>query len=517
MLGVACMLFGLLASKTEPFQPDDSYISYRYAQNLADGHGLTFNPGIEPVEGYSNLLWILILAVFSKMGFELHVVAQYVGAFIGMLGVVLFWIILRTRELSFAFRGILLVAFGISAPLALYSVSGMETPLFSFLLLSTLIFLERYLKNRKAIFLVAIAVTGLLLRMTRPEGILLAPAIFGGLFLLHLTGGKGEFRKSIGSLAIGIGSFLVMWIAFEWWRIGHFGEYFPMPFYSKGSGGDPFYMSWKRNFRNYFMIQSQHFSPAGYYFLALLVFAVWGIYVAVREQWRKYFFEICAIGLFCMFGFVYLNFVDWMPGMRYYSTLASLLLISSVPIFTKWNSFIDLSVREGKVKFVAFVFLVIVVNHATFANIHYDGRRMEYSMRDSVVSLGKWLKKNVPADTRLAMSDVGATPYFSELTTLDINPASLTDKEIAKNGWSEDYFFEYDPGVVVFVTFNLQEKKFYPEFMKLTESERFKSTYKTLGVVRYDWFRNRGFWIYCKKEFQFSEEDFVDFPKGLNI
>jgi arabinofuranosyltransferase len=32
---------------------DDSFISFRYAQNLAWGHGLVFNPG-EQVEGYTN-------------------------------------------------------------------------------------------------------------------------------------------------------------------------------------------------------------------------------------------------------------------------------------------------------------------------------------------------------------------------------------------------------------------------------------------------------------------------------
>ncbi len=40
---------------------DDSYISFRYARNLADGHGLVFNPG-ERVEGYSNLLFVLVMA-----------------------------------------------------------------------------------------------------------------------------------------------------------------------------------------------------------------------------------------------------------------------------------------------------------------------------------------------------------------------------------------------------------------------------------------------------------------------
>ena len=43
------------------FLTDDAYISFRYARNLIEGHGLVFNPG-ERVEGYSNLLRVLDLA-----------------------------------------------------------------------------------------------------------------------------------------------------------------------------------------------------------------------------------------------------------------------------------------------------------------------------------------------------------------------------------------------------------------------------------------------------------------------
>ena len=40
---------------------DDAFISFRYARNLLEGHGLVFNPG-ERVEGYTNFLWVLELA-----------------------------------------------------------------------------------------------------------------------------------------------------------------------------------------------------------------------------------------------------------------------------------------------------------------------------------------------------------------------------------------------------------------------------------------------------------------------
>ncbi|MER3327957.1 MAG: hypothetical protein RIF34_00150, partial [Candidatus Kapaibacterium sp.] len=61
-----------------PFFADDSLITIRYAQRLIDGHGLTWTDGIK-VEGYSNLLWVLILAFFGKMGANMILVARVLG------------------------------------------------------------------------------------------------------------------------------------------------------------------------------------------------------------------------------------------------------------------------------------------------------------------------------------------------------------------------------------------------------------------------------------------------------
>src|SRR5262245_15180176 len=68
-VALALTLILLLAhAASYSFLTDDAYISFRYARNLADGHGLVFNPGGERVEGYSNFLWVLILAAFDRAG-----------------------------------------------------------------------------------------------------------------------------------------------------------------------------------------------------------------------------------------------------------------------------------------------------------------------------------------------------------------------------------------------------------------------------------------------------------------
>ena len=42
---------------------DDAFITYRTADNLINGHGLTWNAG-ERVQTYTNPLWLFTIAVF---------------------------------------------------------------------------------------------------------------------------------------------------------------------------------------------------------------------------------------------------------------------------------------------------------------------------------------------------------------------------------------------------------------------------------------------------------------------
>lgn len=51
------------------FGSDDAFISYRYAANLLAGNGLVFNAG-EPVEGYSNFLYTLLIVPGFLFGHE---------------------------------------------------------------------------------------------------------------------------------------------------------------------------------------------------------------------------------------------------------------------------------------------------------------------------------------------------------------------------------------------------------------------------------------------------------------
>lgn len=66
---IVCSLpFAYLAGRFD-WVCDDAFISFRYARNLAAGLGLAYNPGESPpVEGYTNLLWVLLMSVVERLG-----------------------------------------------------------------------------------------------------------------------------------------------------------------------------------------------------------------------------------------------------------------------------------------------------------------------------------------------------------------------------------------------------------------------------------------------------------------
>lgn len=73
-LGTLILLFTLHLALFKGFIVDDAFITFRYVKNWTHGYGLVYNIG-ERVEGYSNFLWILLLAPFASLGIELVAVA----------------------------------------------------------------------------------------------------------------------------------------------------------------------------------------------------------------------------------------------------------------------------------------------------------------------------------------------------------------------------------------------------------------------------------------------------------
>ncbi len=68
-----------------PFFSDDAFISLRFSARLLAGDGLTWTDG-ERVEGYSNLLWVLLCAALGATGIDLVDAARLLGGVATALG-----------------------------------------------------------------------------------------------------------------------------------------------------------------------------------------------------------------------------------------------------------------------------------------------------------------------------------------------------------------------------------------------------------------------------------------------
>ena len=164
---------------------DDAFISFRYARNLLDGHGLVFNPG-ERVEGYTNFLWTLELAgIWGLFGIRPEHSAPWLSvAFTaGTLATVLYQV---ARMPYLRHRGLIgWMSLGLmccSATFAVWtSAGGLETRQFTFFVAAAVALLSVHSGSR--IGLMSASVSLGLASLTRPEGLLIAGCCVGWFIL----------------------------------------------------------------------------------------------------------------------------------------------------------------------------------------------------------------------------------------------------------------------------------------------------------------------------------------------
>lgn len=70
----------MLLAWANRFVQDDAFISFRYARNLAEGNGLVWNLG-ERVEGYTNFLWTVAMAIPYYLNCDPVSFSFFVGMF----------------------------------------------------------------------------------------------------------------------------------------------------------------------------------------------------------------------------------------------------------------------------------------------------------------------------------------------------------------------------------------------------------------------------------------------------
>jgi len=203
------------------FVCDDAFISLRYAKNLAAGFGLRYNVGVEPpVEGYSNFLWVMWLALFEWLGANATVWARLSSAACGIL---LLWYLtdfLRRRlDAGPGLTTAAAVFFATLPPVVVWSTGGLATMPFALVLF---VLYERLLGNPEEPHPIEAGLLAVVLTLLRTDGALWAALILGLGTATALLARRPRLLRACGIAATMLVAGTVVYVS---WRYTYHGDY----------------------------------------------------------------------------------------------------------------------------------------------------------------------------------------------------------------------------------------------------------------------------------------------------
>lgn len=360
---------------------DDDYICYRYARNLLRGHGLVFQPG-QAVEGYTNPLWVLLMAGVLALDLAPTVASRAIG--IGAAAVAV-WAVGRAWRARYPDSRLspALVVAALPA-VAWHAVAGLGTTLLAALL--ALAFLE-WDRGRARWVGLWLALACLL----RQEAALFA-----------LPFAAGTVRRDRLAAALPVAA-LVGWTAFRWFT---YGRLLPMPWYVKKL---PLLVDWGYGLR--YVLTATVTSGVGV--LALLA-------PAARAPWRP-------VGWLLVLHTLYVVHVggDFVALARFHVPVLPLLVLLA-----------GSALRERS-RGLALGLGVVLALGVQWLRLPWSGetaRRhplvLEQALRYRVLDhrafedrwerIGRTLARTCPPDTTVATSPIGAIGWTSDLPLVDM-------------------------------------------------------------------------------------------------
>lgn len=441
LLGAAAVL--VWHSLRFNFVTDDAFISFVYSKNLVEHGALVFNLD-ERVEGYTNFLWTVILALGLKLGVVPELSSRVLGT---LCAAATLWVCarllrrLRGPESSpspwDALPALLLA--GIPG-YACWASGGLETQLFTLLAtLGTGAYLESVLDEAESSRERSLCRAGLwlgLAALTRPEGYL----FFGVCGLHHLltvglsagTAGSGlrRFLPRRAELQAA-GLFLLLTVPHLLWRRAYYGYWVPNTFYIKSSGGSG---AWRQG--AYYLFA---FSRDLKLFVLPLLWAAGLVRGAPREQHRAY---LRAGGFAYLLTTIFLLYVlsvggDFMGLYRFVLPVVPLNVVCGVLGLRRLlaGAGAQLQLPAVGLLLVAHGVNTYFVDHHALTFIGADRGidtpgYLRYYTQDRA-AIGRWLGQNVQPDDYQVVGGAGAQVYYAGIRALD--SFGLSDAHVAHN------------------------------------------------------------------------------------
>ncbi|MEM7203021.1 MAG: hypothetical protein AAF628_22365 [Planctomycetota bacterium] len=222
VLGGALAAYLTLAL-TSSWVCDDAYIAFRYSRNFAEGLGLRYNVGVEPpVEGYTQLGWVLWMGIFEALQFDPRVWSRATTITAG--AVLLLWLtrFAQTR-LGFGAVGALATGlfFAACPTTAVWASGGLGTMAFALAIFATF---ERLLGDLDRPRPVQAAVAALIAATLRADALFWLGLMLGSAVVIGLLTRRRALRRAA---LLGIGALTIATAAHTAWRLSYYGDWLP--------------------------------------------------------------------------------------------------------------------------------------------------------------------------------------------------------------------------------------------------------------------------------------------------
>lgn len=420
------MLFGviffslIILAWNSAFIQDDAFISFRYAANLTNGHGLVWNPG-ERVEGYSNFLWTLLMVIPHALGFGPVIFSKILGM-IFFSGSLAFTYITAKKLFNSQASGLtVMTILGSNYSFSAYATGGLETQLQTFLIILGVYF-ALLIKGHpedsgKRILFSLVSASAILTRLD--SGL---PFFFIYIFILIDDFRSGTLRnhKTVDYLTLLLtpAAFLILpWLI---WKYSYYGSLLPNTFMVKAAS--PSFSIFKQGvlyvslfFNSYLLIPIL--------FLGLLFF---------KNIFKNQTLLPLIIILF--FWIMYVVFVggDFME-FRFLIPVLPLLFLLLYAIIHHFQT------PLLRILLIFLIFGGSWHHYSTFQNRH--GVESIASLEAHVISEAEnWIVVGMKLkdlfgkvdDVRIATTAAGAIPYYSGLYSVDMH--GLNDAWVARHG-----------------------------------------------------------------------------------
>ncbi len=443
--GASCAYYLLtMLSYTNPgFTLDDSWIHLQFAKTIYEGTPWEYSPGY-PSTGSTSPLWSLILSslfyIYSDpIGLAWGVYIISICFYIASSFVV--GTIVSNYTQSVTWGVLAIIGFVIIPRNTWLMLSGMETPLFVFALLISIIVLDRVETKYDLLLGILVGVAYL----SRPEGIIVA---FGVPIRFLILGYKRKLNKTrIVTLFVSAG--LAALVALPWILhcLSVTGLPLPDTFYAKvHTPSESEIDAW-----NFWWTLFVRQMP----FLLLGVFL--GIILIVKGKPFPWLFAVVLTVLYRLSA----PYASLINNNRYLLPIFDLFYIVAV-ISVAWTLEIVLVgifhfVKSPDVKLIAVTFtlfiLIIPLIPSFIDQATYYGRAVK-TVNDLHVNIGYWMAENTPEDAVFATHDAGAVRFISNRSMIDL--AGLVSPDIIHGNMTPRETLSYlrEKGCTYFVYFN---------------------------------------------------------------